>query len=333
MDPHFDYLMDEILQNPKCCRHFLNMGQFLLSEGHFLESLGFLNKARKLGDDSFRLYFLLGKVYLFLSCSEKSLSHFKKALEKKPSHEETKYIINALDGERHVSARSLKTSVVKGLFDDYADKFENHLINKLNYKTPKKLVKFFLAQTEKKMALKIWEKETPLVLDLGCGTGLFARELKQKLNNSQIVGVDLSSQMLKQAIKKDVYFELYQEDLLKFLAQEKKKNNSYNLIAACDTIPYLGDLEEFFEKSCLILKPEGFLLFSFEALKDDRGEWFSFFNGRFKHGLSYVMSLAKKNNLRGEVKLETLREEKGERVKGCFFWGRSIKIKKTDNFF
>ena len=184
-----------------------------------------LNKAKKLGNDSFRLYFLLGKVYLFLSCSEKSLSHFKKALEKKPSHEETKYIINALDGERHVSARSLKASVVKSLFDDYAEKFENHLINRLNYETPKKLVKFFLAKTEKKMELKIWEKEPPFVLDLGCGTGLFARELKQKLNKSQIVGVDLSSQMLKQAIKKDVYFELYQEDLLKFLAQEKKKNS------------------------------------------------------------------------------------------------------------
>ena len=38
------------------------------------------------------------------------------------------------------------------------------------------------------------------------------------------------------------------------------------------------------------------------------------------------MSLAKKNDFRGEVKLETLREEKGERVRGCFFLGRSIKM-------
>ena len=45
------------------------------------------------------------------------------------------------------------------------------------------------------------------------------------------------------------------------------------------------------------------------------------------------MSLAKKNDFRGEVKLETLREEKGERVQGFFFWGRSIKIgKKVKSF-
>lgn len=40
------------------------------------------------------------------------------------------------------------------------------------------------------------------VLDLGCGTGLLSRKLKNKYPDAQIVGVDLAYDMLKQAKKK-----------------------------------------------------------------------------------------------------------------------------------
>ena len=326
MGPHFDYLMDEIIKCPKNSKPYLKMGQHLLFEGYFSESLGFLKKAKKMGGESFELDFLLGKAYLFLSCSEKSLNYFKKALYKNPNHRETQYIIDTLVEERHFTVQSLSPSVVKELFDGYAAQFESHLIKKLNYETPKKLVKYLLSQME--------QEEAPLsILDLGCGTGLFAQELKEMLTNSKIVGVDFSSKMLKEAVKKDLYQKLYEEDLFSYLDREKEKNTTYDLVAACDTVPYFGDLEKFFEKCSQVVGSRGAILFSFEALEDPKKDWRFFSNGRFKHGLEYVMSLAKKNDFRGEFKLETLREEKGERVQGFFFLGRSIKIEKTDKSF
>ena len=326
MDLHFDNLMDEIMKSPKDSKPYLKMGQHLLFEGCFSESLGFLKKAKKMGDESFELNFLLGKAYLFLSCSEKSLNHFKKALYQRPNHRETQYIIDTLVEERHFTVQSLSPSVVKEIFDGYAAQFESHLLKKLNYETPKKLVKYLLGQIEL--------DEIPLsILDLGCGTGLFAQELKQRLTNSQMVGVDFSSKMLKEAAKKDLYQKLCEEDLFSYLDREKEKNTTYDLVAACDTVPYFGDLEKFFEKCSQVVRTRGTFLFSFEAIEDPKRDWRFSSNGRFKHSLEYVMSLAKKNDFRGEVKLETLREEKGERVQGFFFWGRSIKIEKTDKSF
>jgi len=315
----FDSIMDEIAKRPKDSKLYLKMGKHLLFRGHFSESLGFLKKAGKLGDESFDLDFILGKVYLFLSCSEKSIYHFKKALDKIPNHKEVQYIIDTLIEERHFKIESLSVSTVKELFDSYADHFENHLLNKLHYKTPKKLVKFFLEKVEK--------KEGPLsVLDLGCGTGLFASELERELKNCLLVGVDLSIKMLKEAEKKDLYLKLYEDDLFNYLEKEEKQNTIFDLVVACDTVPYLGNLEGFFKKSCGVIGSESLLLFSFEVLEGLEKDWLFSSNGRFKHSFDYVLSLAKKNNLRGELRFETLREEKGERVKGCFFLGRSIKM-------
>lgn len=324
MEHNFDQLMDEILKNPKDSRNYLKVGRYLLIKGHFSESLGFLKKAEKLGDKSFDLDFYFGKVYLFLSCSEKSLCHFKKALKKKPDHKEAQYIIETLVEEKHDLTESLDASIVKALFDDYAIHFEGHLLNKLHYETPKKLVKYLLSKTKEEMILS---EKTPLsVLDLGCGTGLFAQELKKILKSCILTGVDLSWRMLKEAEKKDIYFRLCENDLFNYIEEEKRKKSIYDLVVACDTVPYIGNLEDLFNKTSQVLAPGGFFLFSFEALDESEKGWLFSCNGRFKHCLKYVKTLAYQNNFRGEIKLETLREERGERVKGCFFLGRSIKI-------
>ena len=319
MASHFDNLLDEIVNRPNDSKLYLKMGEHLFYCGHFSESLGFLKKAGSLGEESFDLDFTIGKVYLFLSCSERSIYHLKKAFDKKPHHREVKYILDTLYKERHFKTESLSKSVVKDLFDDYADHFEKHLLKKLHYETPKKLVNYFLDKVELKEA-------TLSVLDLGCGTGLFAKELERELKNCLFVGVDLSLNMLRQAEKKDLYFKLHEDDLFSFFEKEKTQNTFYDLVVACDTVPYLGNLEDFFKKSCEVMGAAGTLLFSFEVLEEVNRDWTFSSCGRFKHCFNYVLSLAKKNNLRGELSFETLRKEKGERVRGCFFLGRSIKM-------
>ena len=51
--------------------------------------------------------------------------------------------------------------------------------------------------------------------DLGCGSGLVGLALKTPQN--QIIGVDVSAQMLAKAAEKNVYDELVKDDLIHFL--------------------------------------------------------------------------------------------------------------------
>jgi len=331
VDPHFDLFIEEILKLPKSSGPYVKAGRFLLSKGYFDESLGFLKKALILGEDSFDVHFLLGKVYTFLSCSQKSLQHLKEAQKKRPTHKETQYLLGILSEEERLKANSLDSVIIKRLFDDYASQFENHLVKELSYETPKKLSDYFFSCRKSSPVMPVDGRFR--VLDLGCGTGLFGKEFLKAQRGSSLIGVDLSLEMLKQAMKKNIYSRLYEGDLLECLKQENKKNTRYDLIASCDTVPYLGSLEELFVKSCQLLKKGGAFLFSFEVLDDSEKQWELSPNGRFKHKLGYVEDLARLNSLVFKVKRETLRQEKGERVNGCFFWGSSIKIGRADKGF
>ena len=105
----FDSIMDEIAKRPKDPKLYLKMGKHLLFCGHFSESLGFSKKAGKLGDESFDLDFILGKVYLLLSCSEKSIYHFKKALDKIQEVIAKEQELVSLGGQAAAAAHSLGT--------------------------------------------------------------------------------------------------------------------------------------------------------------------------------------------------------------------------------
>jgi len=79
---------------------------------------------------------------------------------------------------------------VKGLFDQYADAFDEHLVGALEYQTPTLLIDVMRAFT--------MPSAGPLeVLDLGCGTGLCGPLLRPLART--LVGVDLSPKMLAKA--------------------------------------------------------------------------------------------------------------------------------------
>merc|ERR1712232_724873 len=84
---------------------------------------------------------------------------------------------------------------VATLFDDYAEKFEEHLVLKLHYSTPG-----LIAEDICKLGLSIttWQRGA----DLGCGTGLMCPPLRKLGFRGRLKGVDLSEGMLLQALKK-----------------------------------------------------------------------------------------------------------------------------------
>jgi SAM-dependent methyltransferase len=97
-----------------------------------------------------------------------------------------------------------------------------------------------------------------LVLDLACGTGSLTSILSKR--GYDMIGVDISEEMLAIARRKD-------PDIL-FLQQDMRKFELYGtvdaIICACDAINYLtenGDLEQVFKLAANYLNPGGLFIF------------------------------------------------------------------------
>jgi predicted TPR repeat methyltransferase len=67
----------------------------------------------------------------------------------------------------------MPTSLISDLFDHYANNFDTHLVQKLEYRTPNLLFELVRARRSAKRLN---------ILDLGCGTGLAGAQFKSVAN-------------------------------------------------------------------------------------------------------------------------------------------------------
>ena len=242
-------------------------------------------------------------------------------------------------------------SHVKSLFDQYADHYDEHMVNKLSYILPEIMAdwifKFSLNQTKTfESAAAIWESPRLKILDLGCGTGLMAQALINKsLQKLEIHGVDLSPNMLELAREKGVYQSVSCEDILDYLntACESKQ---WDGVMAADVLNYFGDLFDLFQKVKKALKPGGWFCFSVEVadfefvsslvgdtdsapkegiregkLVEGETGWILQSTGRYTHNQTYVKNSIENAQLH-LISQETFqaRTQAGEKVLQRVFW-------------
>lgn len=191
---------------------------------------------------------------------------------------------------------------VSGLFDRYADLFDEHLLGKLDYRAPQLIVD----------AVRSLDPGTALnVLDLGCGTGLCGPLLRPI--SSRLVGVDLSAAMIDKARERGVYDRLDVGDILDALRRDP---GQWDLLVAADVLMYLGDLAPIFEAVTAALRPSGLFAFSVEAGEGDRFQLRKE-TQRFTHSRPHLHRLA---SIFGfiEARFEeiVLRKEAGGNVQG-----------------
>lgn len=144
---------------------------------------------------------------------------------------------------------------VEVLFDQHAMSFEDILVRQLGYEVPT----LMRARLD---ALELGPFKR--MLDLGCGTGLAADAMRDRAD--EIIGIDLSSRMIDVCEDKDVYEGLYCGEVEEFLADNEE--TLFDLISACDVLPYLGRLEPMFTGAAANLSKGGILVFSSETMLD-----------------------------------------------------------------
>ena len=149
-----------------------------------------------------KIYKISGACYASLGQLDMAVRNYEKALSIKPDYAVPQHMLNALTGNKSTEPPK---EYVKNLFDDYAERFDESLVGQLGYKLPflmKELI-FKLDPTR-----KIFEK----VIDLGCGTGLTGKELRDISKN--LTGIDISSNMVAKTREQDVYDRLIVGDIV-----------------------------------------------------------------------------------------------------------------------
>lgn len=95
------------------------------------------------------------------------------------------------------------------------------------------------------------------VLDLGCGSGIFTKKLKQL--GARVVGLDLSKSLIDIAIRENPKIDFYVADSRK----TQFNNSQFDIISSSLMIHYLKNLDPVFKEANRILKKNGHFVFSF----------------------------------------------------------------------
>ncbi len=156
---------------------------------------------------------------------------------------------------------AMSPAYVGTLFDQYAPQFDKSLVEDLGYRGPALLleaVREVCATIGRAIAFR-------RAIDLGCGTGLVGRAFAPIV--SEIIGFDLSPQMIERARANRVYARLAVTDLVQGLANEPPA--SAELILAADVLIYIQDVAPLLREATRVLQPGGLLAVTAETHAGD----------------------------------------------------------------
>ena len=184
-------------------------------------------------------------------------------------------MVNSLTGN---TTKEPPKEYVKNLFDDYAERFDNSLVEKLQYKLPFIIKEFIIKLNNTKSKFK-------KVIDLGCGTGLAGSGLIEVSDN--LTGIDLSENMIKKAKKLDIYDSLIVGDIVEKLELSEEK---YDLFVALDVFIYIGDVTSIFRAVRKCCNNNSYFIFSIETQKDEGYSLLK--SSRYAHSDNYILDVA-----------------------------------------
>jgi predicted TPR repeat methyltransferase len=165
---------------------------------------------------------------------------------------------------------------VTGLFDQYAPRFDQHLVKDLGYIGPAAIAEV------------LGDERALRAADLGCGTGMVGERIRAICDH--LIGVDLSPKMLDLARGKGVYDELMERDIVEYVDGAEP----FDLVTAADVLIYVGDPAPLF--AAVAKKLRGRFAFTIETGGGDVG-WHLERWGRYSHSAEAIEKLGAAHGL------------------------------------
>lgn len=326
-----------LLINDRFADAYSNLGVILKSEGHLLRAIDYYRRALDLDSTLGETYNNLANAYqeigeleeavdAYLQAADRmpdsdtvhynvglllnrqgqrddALIHLKRALELNPKRGDAQHLVAALEGR---TTQRAPEEYVRKLFDDYASRFEAHLVGDLQYRIHLDVIGLINQHRR--------ERRFGRALDLGCGTGLTGAAARGFVDH--LTGVDLSENMLRQAEVKGVYDLLRAADIDVYLDE---LDQPIDLVLATDVFIYVGALERTIGLVAEKLNDRGLLAFSVEA-EVPAASWVLRPTGRYGHGDAYISALMAENGLTVVDKLHTaLRNDRSKPIFGVIY--------------
>ena len=262
--------------DPNCADTYNNIGNIYNDAGDLDCATEHYQTAIKLDPVYVAAHHNLGVSLESQGKTDAAVKSFKEVLRLDPDNVGAKHMLSALTGQRTASVPDV---YVEGLFDRYAVRFDQSLVEQLKYNVPKLIAELLLK----------YQSVAPLgsIMDLGCGTGLAGVELKDFCQ--EIEGIDLSEKMLAKAKQKNVYSKLNHTGIIEYLADAPL---DFDLFLSTDVFVYVGELSEVFRLIKSRNKRHGRLAFSTEHT--EKADFFLEASGRYSHSKSYIDSLCDK---------------------------------------
>lgn len=251
-------------------------------------------------------HFGLAKALLLVGDTQGAQAALERAIALDPADQLGAAALRASLPQAEAAAGTMPDAYVAALFDEYAPRFDTHLVEKLGYCAPDLLIQALEAAG------------APLrfshVLDLGCGTGLMAKALAGR--GTRMTGVDLSRAMLAEAQRSGFYTRLEQAELAAFLSSEA--DLSADLIIAADVFCYVPDLAPSFVEARRILAKNGLFAFTIQTHQGEGAIVGA--DQRVHHAIAHVEALAQAHGfvIRHRERASS-RVDRGQPVPGAVF--------------
>ena len=235
-----------------------------------------LQQAIELAPNFASAWFTLGEIWQQLGNHDAAAEAFRKARNADPADRHGAAVRLMQLGAEPLSA--MPATYVQSLFDQYAPRFENALLNDLNYRGPSLLFKAVLSVRNAAKKPAFFKRG----IDLGCGTGLGAAAFAK--NVDRFIGIDLSPGMIEKARTSGLYAELEVADMEAGLAD--KPDTSADFVLAADAMVYVADIAPVLRQAHRVLAPGGLIAFTTER---HAGEGVILGNGlRYAHAAAHV---------------------------------------------
>jgi predicted TPR repeat methyltransferase len=274
---------------------------YFFSKGEINNALETLQAWIKSNPDDALLFNMMGGCYLSLREFKMSIKSYEKALELKPDYAIPQHMINSLKGH---TSKSPPKEYVKNLFDDYAERFNDSLVQGLQYKLP-----FIIKDLIQNISSKSKFAKT---IDLGCGTGLSGNGLSDI--SEHLSGIDISENMISKADELDVYDNLYTGDIVEVLNTVQE---NFDLFVALDVLIYVGDVESIFKTVHKYSNPESIFVFSTEI--QEEGGYSLLPSSRYSHSDNYIMNQASGKFVLIKSKDTVIRKEGNHLIHGKIY--------------
>ena len=287
-----------------------------MSRAELEASVAALARVLEMAPDFANGWFNLGEMHRQLGRSDAAIAAYCKVIELDPSD-----IFGAglrLARLRATTPDGMPEAYVRGMFDQYAPRFDSELIETLGYRAPALL----RAAVGTACLAQGRAAAFDTMLDLGCGTGLGGAAFRDCVKH--LTGVDLSAGMIALARHKAIYDRLEPDEIERFLATEIAAARTYSLIVAADVFAYLADLSGVCAAAARAMGEDALFAFTVETHPGDGvvlGEGL-----RYAHGAAHVRAALAGLTLL-ELTAVSTRNESGAPVPGLLAVARRSKPK------